>query len=148
MSPRTVSLCARQLAYHHRIFCQRPRQLSSSSLLTEILTSLQEQKIDISKAQELILDSQNQEIDHHNHEQGLLQSFANLDHARASRVGFPEAIFAQGKTAQQVAMILDDMARNVNETVDTKEKNTVAGAILATRYVVRGQVWIVTGQLF
>jgi hypothetical protein len=61
-----------------------------------------------------------------------LKKFANLDHHRSLRVGFPEAVFAQGKTAEQVARILDDMAFQQNEAIET---TTVAKtAILATRY--------------
>lgn len=73
-------------------------------------------------------------------------SFANLDLNRAGRVGFPEAIFASGKTPLQVATILDAMAKHVNESiaaaavteiVDEGNKEsaiTAAGrAILATR---------------
>ncbi|GAX28379.1 uncharacterized protein FisN_4Hh041 [Fistulifera solaris] len=60
-----------------------------------------------------------------------LKKFANLDHHRSLRVGFPEAVFAQGKTAEQVARILDDMAFQQNEAIET---TTVAKtAILATR---------------
>jgi NCAIR mutase (PurE)-related protein len=69
-----------------------------------------------------------------------LQSFANLDHKRAWRTGFPEAVFASGKTAQQVCAILDDMALNVNNLVGKEKSNTDSGvvhiahkAILATR---------------
>uniref|UniRef100_A0A7S1B8T7 phosphoribosylaminoimidazole carboxylase n=1 Tax=Corethron hystrix TaxID=216773 RepID=A0A7S1B8T7_9STRA len=40
-----------------------------------------------------------------------LSSFANLDHDRQSRTGFPEAVFGQTKTPVQIAAILDDMAR-------------------------------------
>jgi len=35
--------------------------------------------------------------------------FANLDHGRSSRVGFPEIVYGESKTARQVASILDDM---------------------------------------
>jgi hypothetical protein len=46
----------------------------------------------------------------------VLANFATLDYRRAERTGFPEAVFAQGKTPMQVATILDDLARHVNET--------------------------------
>jgi NCAIR mutase (PurE)-related protein len=46
-----------------------------------------------------------------------LKSFVNLDHSQSSRTGFPEAVFAAGKTPDQVARILDDMARNMNEQI-------------------------------
>jgi len=55
----------------------------------------------------------------------VLESFANLDHTRQRRTGFPEAVFAEGKTPLQVAAILDDMAKNADP------ESTCA--ILATR---------------
>ena len=65
-----------------------------------------------------------------------LESFANLDHDRRKRTGFPEAVFAEGKTSAQVAAILEDMARKVNESrhVDFDEHHDT-GPILATRYI-------------
>lgn len=62
-----------------------------------------------------------------------LKSFANLDHSRASRTGFPEAVFAAGKTPDQVARILDDMARNLNEQIEKGSIDDSQRAILATR---------------
>lgn len=68
-----------------------------------------------------------------------LESFANLDHDRARRTGFPEAIFAEGKTPSQIASILDDMASVVNRALrdatsnETDEPEQVGEAILATR---------------
>lgn len=67
---------------------------------------------------------------------GILESFANLDHNRGNRTGFPEAVFAEGKTAQQIAVILDDMAEKVNETIieaSGRRNNLVNNSILATR---------------
>src|ERR1700760_4534659 len=46
--------------------------------------------------------------------------FAKLDHHRALRTGMPEAIFAAGKTPDQVAQIFTHMAR-------------AGGNVLATR---------------
>lgn len=74
----------------------------------------------------------------------ILSSFANLDHRRASRTGFPEAVFGQGKTPHQIHSILDSMAKNVNELIETaaaSENNagdddtvgTASTAIIATR---------------
>ena len=65
----------------------------------------------------------------------LLKSFADIDHTRSSRTGFPEAVFGAGKTPDQIAMILDDMARHFNEKV-SQEESTIEDcekAILATR---------------
>lgn len=64
-----------------------------------------------------------------------LKSFANLDHSRSSRTGFPEAVFAAGKTPDQVARILDDMARNLNEQIKKGTIEDSQRAILATRSV-------------
>jgi len=70
----------------------------------------------------------------------LLESFANLDHGRSRRTGFPEAVFAEGKTPNQVARILDDMARSANEELlrgggaGDRGETTNNAAILATRY--------------
>ncbi|KAL7530979.1 hypothetical protein ACHAXR_003782 [Thalassiosira sp. AJA248-18] len=68
----------------------------------------------------------------------ILSSFANLDHRRASRTGFPEAVFGQGKTPSQIHSILDSMAHNVNELVEASSENdksvsTTSTAIIATR---------------
>ena len=66
-----------------------------------------------------------------------LASFANLDYERSKRTGFPEAVFAEGKTSKQVASILDDMARSVNESMQSigiSNDDYVSTAILATRY--------------
>jgi len=60
----------------------------------------------------------------------ILESFACLDHSRTQRTGFPEAVFAQGKTARQVATILDDMAENVNKLL---KEGVAQSPILATR---------------
>jgi hypothetical protein len=64
----------------------------------------------------------------------VLESFANLDHDRSARTGFPEAVFAEGKTTEQVAAILEAMAGKVNErqAASLREKKG-AGIILATR---------------
>jgi NCAIR mutase (PurE)-related protein len=67
----------------------------------------------------------------------VLKSFANLDHSRSSRTGFPEAVFGAGKTPDQISRIIDDMARNFNEIVESGQSQVTSSqrAILATRYV-------------
>ncbi|KAL7519579.1 hypothetical protein ACHAWX_004337, partial [Stephanocyclus meneghinianus] len=63
-----------------------------------------------------------------------LTSFANLDHRRASRTGFPEAVFGQGKTPAQIHAILDSMANDVNQLTETNNHVSPAStAIIATR---------------
>lgn len=91
-------------------------------------------KMDVTEAQK-ILQGPSTPIDKANE---MLASFANLDHDRAKRTGFPEAVFGAGKTPSQVAAILDEMARNVNIRVSTHHGDTVANtSILATRYASR-----------
>jgi len=65
----------------------------------------------------------------------LLKSFAQIDYTRSSRTGFPEAVFGAGKTPNQIAMILDDMARHFNEKVAKRDGSieNCERAILATR---------------
>ena len=100
---------------------------SSCNSLNDILRRVQDGKLDVQHAEKLIL-SQKQSPDE------ILKSFANLDHGRAMRTGFPEAVFAAGKTPEQVALILDDMAANVNQSVKDGQNNVASTAILATRY--------------
>ncbi|KAL3817158.1 hypothetical protein ACHAXA_006158 [Cyclostephanos tholiformis] len=82
----------------------------------------------------------------------VLSSFANIDHRRVLRTGFPEAIFGEGKTPSQIHAILDSMAANVlrdsrtmddgdgdggeGESTPSSSRGTsaaTAGAIIATR---------------
>jgi NCAIR mutase (PurE)-related protein len=102
---------------------------NSSSSLADILSRVQQQDLSPQDAAKLISSSAGDDSDE------ILQSFANLDHHRAQRTGFPEAVFAQGKTPQQVARILDDMARHVNEELigSNEEETETSRTILATR---------------
>jgi pyridinium-3,5-biscarboxylic acid mononucleotide synthase len=100
----------------------KPTSTSSSNSLTAILRQVQSGQLSIDQAQHRLQTSPDE----------TLQAFANLDHARSKRTGFPEAVFAAGKTAAQVASILDDMARHVND-MSPNDKTAVSTAILATR---------------
>jgi hypothetical protein len=73
-----------------------------------------------------------------------LSSFANIDHDRYTRTNFPEVIFAQGKSAVQVAAILNEMAeRQIMKLQQTlpetnqrpQQQKRYIPPILATRYV-------------
>lgn len=88
------------------------RHLSNNPSLVEILRQVQKGTITPEQAQVQI-----QEPD-----DNPLQAFANIDHRRSQRTGFPEAVFAEGKTPEQVARILDRMAEQQH-----------GDAILATR---------------
>jgi NCAIR mutase (PurE)-related protein len=106
----------------------------SSSSLVEILRHVQQGTLNVEEASKAI----NAAPTTHETQEETLESFANLDNERSKRTGFPEAVFAEGKTPKQVASILDDMARSVNESmqsIDISNDDYVSTAILATRYV-------------
>jgi pyridinium-3,5-biscarboxylic acid mononucleotide synthase len=46
--------------------------------------------------------------------------FANVDHHRTLRQGFPEAIFGAGKSPEQVARIVESMAKNQHNILVTR----------------------------
>lgn len=102
---------------------------SSNSTVSDILRQVQRGNLNVTQAEKLL---QNAASNNPSPEE-TLQSFANLDHTRAMRTGFPEAVFAAGKTPEQVALILDDMALAVNKAVEEAEQNIASTAILATR---------------
>jgi hypothetical protein len=143
-----VGKSTRVICHRHRPRQQRQQCFSSSSrtagnIASDLATILQKVKngqLSLSQA-EAILRNDGVTVtanDESSPEETILKSFANIDHSRSQRTGFPEAVFGAGKTADQIARILDDMARNFNET--TVSKKTVMDfplshqrAILATR---------------
>ena len=56
--------------------------------------------------------------------------FAKLDHHRALRTGNPEVIFAEGKTAAQVAAIFKRMAEAGGNVLATRASKDVYEAVL------------------
>ena len=110
------------------------RALFSSDVtsLSEILRQVREGTLDAKQAESRILSHSVQQHTTVNPEQ-TLESFANLDHSRTGRTGFPEAVFGSGKTPDQVARILDDMARALNEKIQQGNVEAAQRAILATR---------------
>src|SRR5581483_12410810 len=64
--------------------------------------------------------------------------FANVDHHRALRGGFPEVVLGLGKTAEQIAAIVAELARggvNVLATrVDAQKAAHVLAAVPGARY--------------
>jgi NCAIR mutase (PurE)-related protein len=57
--------------------------------------------------------------------------FAKVDHHRALRRGFPEAIFGAGKTPEQIEAIVGRMAANGQRVIVTRTEATVAERIAA-----------------
>jgi len=104
------------------------RLSTSGTSVIDILRQVKEGRLDVRQAEDLIQSaSQKPSPDE------TLKSFADLDHGRAMRAGFPEAVFAAGKTPEQVALILDDMAHAVNEAIKQGPHDKASTAILATR---------------
>ncbi len=61
----------------------------------------------------------------------LVGDFARLDHDRLARRGYPEAVFAEGKTARQLAEIADAVAaRAEGVTLFTRVDPAAAAAVL------------------
>ena len=47
-------------------------------------------------------------------------SYANLDHLRAQRTGFPEVVYCPGKSDEQIAVIVDRLALHAGVVVATR----------------------------
>lgn len=54
-----------------------------------------------------------------------LGEFANIDHHRAIRTGFPEVIFAQGKTPDQIVQIFQRLQKKSPQVLATRLSNEV-----------------------
>lgn len=134
MMIRTALRTTGALLQRRQIMKVRPwHSYRNSSSLSQILERVRNGKLTTDEAMKLILSEPSSSTSALATNMDALQSFANLDHSRAKRTGFPEAVFAEGKTAKQVASILDDMGRSANEAANND--GTYYPAILATRYV-------------
>lgn len=60
-----------------------------------------------------------------------LEAFADLDHNRSTRRGYPEAIYCEGKTPEQVAMIAAAVRDQPHVTLFTRASKQHATAILS-----------------
>jgi len=64
--------------------------------------------------------------------------FATVDHHRHLRRGFPEVVFGQGKTSQQIVAILQELARGGGNClvtrIDAERAETVCRSVAGTRY--------------
>ena len=58
-------------------------------------------------------------------------TYAHIDHHRSLRKGFPEVIFGQGKTAEQIAGIMDKMKDQENIILVTRIDPEKAGVVLS-----------------
>src|SRR6476661_4584630 len=60
-----------------------------------------------------------------------LRAMAELDLERTARRGYPEAIYCEGKTAEQVAAIADEIRHHDARTLFTRASPDHAKAVLA-----------------
>jgi hypothetical protein len=64
--------------------------------------------------------------------------FANVDHHRRLRTGFPEVVFGPGKSAEQVAAIVEELARGGGNVLVTRasaeQAEAARGRVPAARY--------------
>ncbi len=86
--------------------------------IKNVLTSLVEQKITAEEALEKLRNLPFEDL-----------GFANIDHHRALRKGFPEVVFCQNKTPEQVVAIVQSMAK-MNDVLATRVSSDVASSIL------------------
>lgn len=70
--------------------------------------------------------------------------YARLDHARASRQGFPEVVFGEGKTRDQVVGIVEQLAKRSPNVLVT---HTDEGTFGEVRNVVTEAEWHETARL-
>jgi hypothetical protein len=68
-----------------------------------------------------------QEIKHLSYEP--IDDFAKIDHHRALRTGFPEAIWGPGKTPEQIAQIMQSMRDRASVIMATRVESSVAELI-------------------
>lgn len=87
--------------------------------LSEILHSVRDGRMSPDEASLLFQDLQTEEL-----------GYASVDHHRAIRLGIPEVIFGQGKTAQQIVGIMRSLQAKQDTVLVTRVDDVKAGAIL------------------
>lgn len=90
----------------------------NEKMLRALLKELQEGAIDINQALEKLQTLPFEEL-----------PFAKIDHHRAIRQGFPETIFCEGKTPQQVAEIIRAMLPHKRNILATRATQKTADAV-------------------
>ncbi len=75
--------------------------------LDDVLNQVKEGKMDIKEAKTLL--SSFEDI-----------GFAKVDHQREDRTGFPEVIFGEGKTVEQMIEIIESLKKNTNRVLATR----------------------------
>lgn len=129
-SVKELSWCAssdspnRTVASKSNVIKSNTASIENDTNLLEILRKVESGKLDAIAASNLLTSGSSSDADNHE----VLTSFANLDHSRGTRAGWPEAVFGEGKTPMHIVKILDAMAH-----VSLQQQGDVS-PILATRY--------------
>jgi len=105
-------------AYQHP-FTQGETKMNQQKLY-KILESVSQGQISVQAAAQDLRDYQMEDI-----------NFANIDHHRSLRKGFPEVIFGEGKTAEQIIGIMDRMITQENIVIATRVSTAKAKHITA-----------------
>lgn len=87
--------------------------------LTELLEAVSEKKESVEDAVRKLKNLDSENID-----------FANIDHHRCLRKGFPEVIFGEGKTTGQIESIMDKMIKQENIILVTRLDSQKAAAVM------------------
>jgi pyridinium-3,5-biscarboxylic acid mononucleotide synthase len=88
------------------------------SQLQDLLRAHRDGEIDSSRASELIKNLSYEDI-----------GYARVDHARAERQGFPEVIFGEGKTSEQICGIFEKLLARRPNVMVTRTNKDVFGDI-------------------
>lgn len=76
--------------------------------------------------------------------------FAKIDHHRAIRQGFPEVVFCQGKTVEQVAIIMEHLAMRNENILGTRASRemymAVKALVPAAEYIEIARLIVVRGN--
>lgn len=101
--------------------------------LSELLAAYKRGDLDTSEAAKRIKDLQYEDI-----------GFARVDHARATRQGFPEVVFGKGKSRQQVVGIVDKLLKHASNLLVT---HTDADAFGEVRNIATDAEWHESARL-
>ena len=90
----------------------------NSEELKKILTQVQEQKLEVDDALRKLEDFPYADL-----------GFAKIDHHREIRTGYPEIIFCEGKTTEQVRKICEHMYKKGGNIIATRANRKMFDAI-------------------
>lgn len=101
--------------------------MTSRAALTKLLENVKRGKVNVADALAQLNYAQFEDF-----------GFAKVDHDRRTRCGFPEVIFAQGKSAAQIVAIAETILKNEGEIlitrIDEKKFKTVKKSLKQLRY--------------